>query len=373
MRRPMRVHRSVLFLLTMSCAATAWWGCSAAPDQTSGGSAGQTTTSTGTGAVAGSGGAGGTDVQIDGGAGDGGAATCTSIKEAASRVQLDILFVIDRSESMSGPKWLGTTSALTTFFNDPASAKIGAGMVFFPRDNEAFCAPETYQMLDVPIDVLPANSFALTNAFPADATGYSGTPTYAALKGALQVATAHQDANPKHKVIVVLATDGDPYNCPESSIPLIAGLAKSARNYNGVLTYVIGVSGSTIANLNKIATAGGTTATYDITNDISQFSTNMKDIREKALGCQFEIPPVPNGKELDPDEVNVSYTPEGMGMPKLLLRADDVTSCSDKPGWYYDSKNAPTKIILCPASCVTVQADLKAEITALFGCKTQIL
>ena len=44
----------------------------------------------------------------------------------ASRAQLDIVFLIDRSMSMSGPKWIGTKDALTSFFNDPASAKIGA-------------------------------------------------------------------------------------------------------------------------------------------------------------------------------------------------------------------------------------------------------
>jgi hypothetical protein len=380
MKRTMRIQRSVFVMLASSCVAAAWWGCSAnPPDSQTGGSSGSptTTTQTTTG-KAGTGGTGGIGGDFDGGAGVGGAPACTSISAVAERVPLDMVFLIDRSESMAGMKWTGTTTALTEFFNDPASIKIGAGLVYFPHDfpndiDKKFCAPETYQVLDVPIDVLPANTFSLTNSFPAEATGYSGTPTYGALKGALQVATAYQDSHPNHKVIVVLATDGEPWGCPETAIDPIAALAKSARNYNGVLTYVIGVSGSIIANLNKIAAAGGTKTAYDITNDITQFSAKMKEIREEALGCQFEIPPPPNGKELDPEEVNFSYTPEGMGAPKLLLHADDILACKDKPGWYYDNPFTPTKIILCPASCATVQADLKAEVNVLFGCKTQIL
>ena len=261
---------------------------------------------------------------------------------------------------------MGTTTALTTFFSEPASASIGAGLVLFPH--KAWdCVPEDYEPLDVPIKVLPLNAFALTNSLPADAKGV-GTPMYGALKGALMAATAFQDAHPTHKVILVLATDGDPNGC--GTIDDVAAVAKSARNYNGVLTYVIGVIGSTIANLDKVAAAGGTVAAYDITMDISQFSAKMADIRTAALGCEFAIPPPPNNEQVDPNKVNFSYTPKGVGMSKILLRANDPADCNSKPGWYYNSNLTPTKIILCPASCATVQADLNAKVSVLFGCNS---
>jgi hypothetical protein len=310
------------------------------------------------------------DPNFDGGTVDDGGA-CTSTSAAAEHIQLDIIFVIDRSGSMSGPKWIGTTTGLTTFFNDPASSKIGAGLVYFPNYKASPCVPADYEPLDVPINALPGNAFTLTNSMPADATGLN-TPTYGALKGALLAATAYQDAHPTHKVTVVIATDGEPNACGTTTIDSIANLAKNARNYNGVLTYVIGVEGSIIANINKIAAAGGTVAAYDITTDISQFTAKMKEIRSAALGCEYTIPPPPNNKDLDPAKVNFSYTPKGVGMSKILLRADDLADCNSKPGWYYDSNIAPTKIILCPASCTTVQADSDAKISVLFGCKSQI-
>lgn len=376
MSRPASIRPRVFIPFALTCTAAMWWGCAA---QTVESPTGTTTSASSTGEGGGgssgtssSTGTGGIDPNFDSGTvDDGNTSVCISTSVAAQHIQLDIIFVIDQSGSMSGPKWMGTTKALTTFFKDPASALIGAGMVYFPNHKASTCIPEDYEALDVPISALPANAFALTNSMPADATG-NNTPTYGALKGALMAATAYQDAHPTHKVTLVLATDGEPNACGATTIEDIAGLAKSARNYNGVLTYVIGVEGSNITNLNKVAAAGGTTAAYDITSDISQFSKKMEEIRNAALGCEFEIPPPPNNQQLDPDKVNFSYTPKGVGMSKLLLRADDLADCNSKPGWYYDSNAAPTKILLCPASCTTVQADSDAKISVLFGCKSQI-
>ena len=377
MSRPASIPQPLFVSLTLTCIAAAWWGCAKpAEQQTTEASTSSSTSQSGSGgnggnsSTGGTGGTGGINVDFDGGPdADGPACVATSV--AAQPIQLDIIFVIDRSSSMSGPKWSGTTKALTTFFNDPASAYIGAGLVYFPNHKVVSCVPEDYQILDVPINVLPLNIFPLTNSMPADATGNT-TPTHGALKGALMAATAYQDAHPTHKVTLVLATDGDPNACGATTIDDIAGLAKGARDYNGVVTYVIGVAGSIIANLDKIAAAGGTTAAYDVTADISQFSAKMEEIRSAALGCEFEIPPPPNNQVIDPNKVNFSYTPKGLGMSKLLLRADDLADCNSKPGWYYDSNSAPTKIILCPASCTTVKADDKAKVSALFGCKSQV-
>jgi len=372
MNRPARIHLPVLASLTFTWVAAAWMGCATSSEGNTTDTTTSTTTSSGEGGSAGAGGNGsGGDIGgFDGGVGgadDGGACAYTTAE--AHRIPLDIVVLLDRSGSMSGTKWIGTKNALSAFFNDPASAGIGAGLVYFPAQKPDVCNPITYAALDVPINVLPDNAFALTNSMPFDALG-SNTPTYAGLKGALLSATAYQDAHPTHKVVAVLATDGDPTGCLPTVIDEIASLATSARNYNGVRTYVIGVAGSTLANLNKIAAAGGTTAAYDVTQDISAFAAKMAEIRTSALGCDFELPPPPNGQELDTNRVNFTYLPKGAGLPKILPRADDLADCNNQPGWYYDSNVGPTKIILCPSSCATVQSDNEAKVNVLFGCNT---
>ncbi len=372
MNRPAKIHRHVFISLTLACFAAAWAGCATSSGgNTTGTTDNSTSSSSGNG---GAGGTGGTNVGGFGGVGGGveeDAGVCATTEAEARRIPLDIIFLIDQSGSMSGAKWTGTKTALTTFFNDQASAGIGTGLVYFPTQEPYDCNPLHYAVLDVPINPLPTNAFALTNSIPFDATGI-GTPTYGALKGALMAATAYQESHKTHKVIVVLATDGEPLGCEPKTIDDIADLAESARGYNGVRTYVIGVAGSKLVNLDKIAAAGGTTAAYDITQDINEFSAKIAEIRTAALGCDFELPEPPNGEALEPDEVNFTYTPKGLGTPKILPRADDLADCTDQPGWYYDSNAGPTKLILCPASCATVQADNNAKVSVLFGCSSII-
>ncbi|MBK9263629.1 MAG: VWA domain-containing protein [Polyangiaceae bacterium] len=365
MNRPRKITWHLFVSLTLTWTAAAWWGCAepSPPD----GTPWQTSSSSSSSGEGGAGGEGG-GLTVGGAGGTGGdAGACATTKAESRRIPVDIVFLIDRSGSMGGAKWEGTKSALNTFFNDPASAGISAGMVYFPAQKPDVCNPASYSTLDVPISVLPANAFELTNSIPFYPLG-SSTPTWPALKGTLAAATAYQDSHPGHKVIVVLATDGDPTGCQPLEIDLIAALATSARNYNGVRTYVIGVAGSTIANLDKIAEAGGTTKAYDITKDISEFAATIAEIRKETLACDFELPAPPDGMELVPDIVNFTYTPNGMGEPKIVPRADDLADCKDLPGWYYDSNLAPTKLILCPASCATVQADVNAKVEVLFGC-----
>jgi hypothetical protein len=361
------IHRRVFVSLTLACMAAAWWGCAAqSVDNTTATGSTNHGGSTGTSTMEGAGG-----FSFDGGSDGDEPDACAATSAEAHRVQLDLLILLDWSVSMQ-PKWSGTTSALKEFFTDPASAGINAGLVYVPALTGCECNSASYVVPDVPIDTLPGNAFALTNSMPAQAVG-ACTPTYGGLKGALTAAAAYQDSHPTHKVNLVFATDGEPwtkFGCNPVTIEDVAGLADGALNYNGVHTYVIGVDGSINVNLDAIAAAGGTTAAYNVTQDISQFAATIAEIRRQALGCDFEIPPPPNGMQLDPDEVNFSYTPKGVGSSKLLPRAKDLADCDGQAGWYYDSDAAPTKMILCPASCASVQADSNAKVEVLFGCKS---
>lgn len=378
-----RLTRAVPILLPIALvsASSAWWGCSAATDTQVFEETTATTTATTTTGVGGAGGSmtgTGGDVMFDAGTMDApinDAGACVASEAQAQLIPLDMIILLDRSGSMVGQKWDGSTNALKTFVNDPASSGINVGIVYYPIDNAAeSCDYLLYSDLAVPVAELPGNAPALVASIDAEDPNGSDTPTYGALKGALFNATGYQEANPTHKVIVVFASDGDPNGCPDNqdNISEIAGLASSALNYNGVQTYVIAIQGATVGALNQIAAAGGTMQAYDVTANVAQFSQKMAEIRAAALSCEFVIPPPPAAQELDPEKINVSYTPGGQGMPQTLPQAQNLADCGAGAGWYYDNNMEPTKILLCPGSCTTVQADSAAAIGVLFGCKTEV-
>ncbi len=372
--------------LAIAFTTTSWWGCTASSDPseftTASGTGGTSSATTGVGTTVTTGGivttttgAGGDEISLDGGP-DGempidDAGACAATSAQAQTIPLDMIILLDESGSMDGDKWTGATAALKSFIDDPASAGIGVGAVYFPVDTSDDCNFTDYANLNVPIGTLPGNADALKASIDAEEP-QGGTPTFGALKGALFAATSYQDMNPTHKVIVVIATDGDPTSCSDTSTTGIANLAKSAHNYNGVQTYAIAVAGSTISSLNAIAVAGGTVKAYDVTQNIGEFSKKMAEIRASALSCEFVIPPPPMAQQLDPTKVNLSYTAGGQGTPKTLPHVDNLAACGSKLGWFYDNNAKPTKVELCPSSCKTVQADSKAIVSVLFGCATQI-
>jgi Mg-chelatase subunit ChlD len=304
------IHWLVSAAAAVSAIAVASGGCAESSSTDDGDSS--STGGSGT-SLAASGGAGGGV----GTGGVGGGELCVLTTKKAEKVALDLIVALDRSASMQEfDKWGGTTEALIDFLKAPTSAGMGVGLLLFPTMTlNDKCMSDTYKHLDVPIVPLPDNRFDLTNTFPDNATG-SGTPLLPVLEGALQVATAHQDANPKHKVSVVLATDGDPCCCPdlgwgpgdpppdvEEIIDDMAHVAESARNYNGVRTFVIGVQGATLPHLDEVAKAGGTGKAYDVTTAINELEQTLEEIRQESLGCEFALPPPPDGEVLVPNEV----------------------------------------------------------------------
>ena len=386
--------RSVCSMLLAPLVLAGAWssastGCQANAENNGFGGSASSSTSTGTGKGGsnGSGGDGqgggatgaGGEVAFDAGASEAGltdANACVSTSAAAELIPLDMLILLDRSGSMDDSvKWPGATKAIKAFVQDPASTGMNVGITYFPVDTDADdCVPALYQKPVVAIDALPGNAKALVDSIDAETPAGNDTPTWGALNGALRFATEWQDANPKHKVVLVFATDGDPTACTsDQQDPAIIGdLPQSALNYNGVQTYVIAMAGATIDNLNQWAVKGGTGQAYDVSQNIQAFSQKMSDIRKAALACEFNIPPPPENKKLDPDRVNVNYVPGDGGAPETIPRAANAADCNGLPGWYYDNLAAPTKILLCPETCDLLQKDGKAKLDVVFGCETHI-
>jgi hypothetical protein len=297
--------------------------------------------------------------------------SCASSLVQAHSLPLMLVFMFDRSGSMSdleasdgGPKqskWAACSAGLDAFFADPSSAGILASLQFFMLPDE--CNADAYAVPQVPMTPLP-NATVFASAIAAT-TPNGETPTVPALQGALKYAAQTEQGNPGAKVAVVLVTDGEPHGC-NSTIMEAADAASAAAT--STPTYVVGIG--KVKNLDALAMAGGTGQAFIVsTSDPRQtaidLANSLAKIRGSSLGCEYRIPAAPAGQTLDFNAVNLVFTPSG-GAPETLAYDKDCVG----PGWRYADPQSPTKIEICPASCATIQGDLRASINLELGCAT---
>jgi hypothetical protein len=242
------------------------------------------------------------------------------------------------------------------------------------------CANTDYATPAVEIAQLNGAAGPLTAAIMAHSPG-GATPTAPALHGVIDHASAWATMNPTHKVVALLATDGLPTECSPLDIPSISAIAQSGVNGNpSVPTFVIGVfaaaDAAAKANLDAIASAGGTTSAFivDPNANVEQaFLDALNKIRGQKIACEFQIPDPPMGQTLDYMKVNVQYTAPGAPMAKTIFYVGSAAKCDPMTGgWYYDidpTKGTPTKIIMCQQTCDSFGGTGQVDIQ--LGCATE--
>jgi hypothetical protein len=364
--------------VSLALSSAAVWACGGSESEgntVSYGGANSTGTPGGTGPGGGGpvGGVGGVSVggnagniSFDAAAGGSGSledASCASEKIEAKLTPLDMFIMLDKSGSMVlfGDRWGPVTNAIRTFVQSQEMAGVGVGIGYFgfhpggpPADLTApgSCNATDYATPAVPMGVLPMVAQPIIDSLAANAPG-GGTPTHPALQGAMQYATQWAVQNPTHKVVVVLATDGEPQGCTGNDIGTVSQVAQAGAAANPQInTYVIGVGN--VQGLNQVAQAGGTNQAFIVqdANANQQFLQAMRQIRGQALGCQFNIPK-PMGMLPDFTKVNVEHTPTSGGAG-IIYHVESAADCrADTGGWYYekDASGTPTAIKACPQSC----------------------
>lgn len=359
----------------------------------------------------------------DSSGGDGGnnngnvdAPACATSVVKADKIPLDLYVMLDQSGSMSdavsggGTKWSTVTSALGTFLQQPGLDGVSVGIQYFgvPPGGGACsvlsctvdadcgasacgpcvanvcvgffggasdsCTASDYATPSVEIAPLPGVASQIVSSMGMHSPT-TGTPTSAALQGAVDHAKAWKQSHPSDAVVAVFATDGDPSEC-DTSLPNIDAIAAAALAATpSIMTFVIGV-GPSLSSLNGIAAAGGTSQAFLVDtggNVNQQFLAAMNAIRHAALGCQYLIPTPTDGSTPNFGAVNVVYQPMG-GNAQTFPYVMDPASCpANGNGWYYDNPTTPTQIILCPASCTLVEGDMTGEVDVTLGCSTVIL
>lgn len=380
------------------------WGCSPPKVESSGGSGASGGSGNGTGGMgAGNGGAGGgatggrgggpTDGPSFGNFPDAGSGPppdegkCAAESHQAMRVPVDMFLLVDVSSSMANviaggnqTKWQVAHEALVSFINHPMSAGLNVAMQFFPLG--ASCDLADYSRAAVPFSELPVSSPPLVSAL-GTARLSSGTPTGVAVVGALAQLRARLAAQPTHKGVLVLVTDGEPTNCTPLFIPQIAMPIEAARMMTpSISTYVIAVlTPAELARaqdtVHQLAIAGGTGAfVLDSNADLPRrLAEALSTVRSVSVPCEFTIPP-PRGTPLDFAKVNLRFKKtvgqEDIPYVQSAARCDPV-----RGGWYYDVDPAtgatPTRVVVCENTCRAFKADVNTKVDLVFGCKTVVI
>jgi hypothetical protein len=365
-------------------------------------------------------------------------AACGTGKASATLKPVNMLVMFDRSWSMNEcgdgtnapmmmnneldcptlSRWDLTSAALIKFFQSPDAADLNVALRFFPDDTPgctgfpnmgggrpppgmdagvpatdagttlncdvATCAVPLVNIAPLLVDPAPADAHeaelvaAVMNGTPpgpAMPNPNPSTPTYPALGGAEQWAVAYQTAHPDGQAVVVLVTDGEPQGC-DTSANNIAKLAADANTQAGILTYVVGLTGSSEAGLNQIARSGGTDQAYFVSDGNGATDELLKtliSIKGMALSCDLDVPTNDEaGMEINPKLINVNYA-SGTNAAKELGYVESLAACGTEPAWYYDDPMNPKMIHLCPSTCATVKADTMATLQILAGCKPHIV
>lgn len=270
------------------------------------------------------------------------------------------------------------------------------------------CASADYRAPAIGIDSLPGIADAIRQSL-GSRVPQGGTPTAAALEGALQGARDFAAAHPDHKVVAVLATDGMPNevagpagsSCDAASNAVADVVSVAASGLAGtpsIETFGIGVfTPDDIASgtdaLSQIATAGGTARPYVVSTASaasgnggassieSQFATALSAIRGSSLPCQFQLPALTSTSSQTPDygEVNVELSAGDDSTEagaSTIPYVGSAAACDPaSPGWYYDvdpSQRPPSAILLCPAACAALQAAESSRVDVVLGCHTVV-
>ncbi len=248
-------------------------------------------------------------------------------------------------------------------------------------DNRDNCDVADYRTPAIGPERLNEGARALLStydAFEVTREDAGGTPTLPALRGVVEGATEWALANPTHKVVVVIATDGFPTSCDpelrlgfEEGVENLADVAQRGVEAASVQTFVIGVFGPgerefAQVHLDRIAVAGDTGAAFIVetgraTSD--ELLDALNQVRLDATACDFALSePVP----LTGEPVFARITRDGR--ETWLTDVGGPAGCGG--GGYYvpDPMEELVRIALCPESCALLGASPDRELEILTTC-----
>lgn len=272
----------------------------------------------------------------------------------------DLLFVLDKSGSMSMEKWdhdkNPQTPTVTRWFSLHGVVKsvvntfnktVNFGVKLYPKIDATSYIDTGACIVNpgVEVEIAPMNAAGVLAGIPAaDFPVLGGTPMETGLKEAF---TYLQALDPGNQRFALLIADGEiSKTCPGEVIFEALGAVASAYQA-GIPTYVVGidVDPSTSDQLAALAEAGGKPNPngpelfYQTTNQL-ELQAAIQQIIDDTLSCVIDVNPEPSEPELF--EV-------WLGKDQVPAAAD----CAKDDGWVWTKPHA--QIELCGAACLQLK------------------
>jgi hypothetical protein len=285
----------------------------------------------------------------------------------------------------NGSKWCYATHAFGQYFTSNAAVGNRAALQFMTVPNyvcnggpDNGAAQAAVELTALPVDA----SHPLVRTLDEDSpVSGLGTRIEASLHGIADY-TANNEVRGR-TMIGVLVTDGDPNGCQEY-VGRLANIIENHLTETGIRTFVIGMEGASLNNLERMAAAGGAPEHgpefcggqsdchfWSVGDgDPDAFVNALEQIEAAAVvPCSYAIPEPPPGETLDSSLVNVLFTARS-GNEFVISRVDN---CVDQGGWVYDDPNRPSLLHLCATTCEAVSAEgVGANMDIAYGCNSVI-
>jgi hypothetical protein len=327
-------------------------------------------------------------------------APCSTYSEKANRPAVDIVFIIDNSGSMTDEIEKVRANINDNFVPIIDQSIIDWQVIMISKkgtDSLAVCVdpplagancadnPPTFHHLNCTVgsnDALTIlrNSYAQPGGACVGGTkGWSQRSRFDATK--VFVVVTDDEAGDPFGFLFINADKFDNWALTQAQPPGVFGTAQ-ARKY--VFHGVIGMDPNdpkkTCVSADNKAEAPGlqyqklATLTGGIVRSICEddwsdiFNTIAAGIVNK-LSCEYAVPP-PDGGTIDPDKVNVTFTPSGGGAAEDVLQDNNFGCDEGADGWQWDPSK--TKVLLCGETCNRVKADDNGQIDLVFGCATKV-
>ncbi len=302
---------------------------------------------------------------------------------------VDMLIVLDRSNSMKMDGLWGPMGNALTEVTAQMNQQINFGLLLFPAQNCSGITNQCAAPTNVRVHV--GDPDAATKIAGEVGTGGAGTCGGTPTAKTLQTALTYLDGvNDENKRYVLLATDGAPncnysLNCGSCTTTHTLGTCANAGqclddaatcNAAAQLAaaeypvYVLGMGGSAKwANvMNAIAAAGGTSQYYAV-NNTAQLLQTLESITGAIVSCEFDVKwdELPSGTSKDPTKVNFycKENEDDEANDQNVVGLDE--GCQNGTGWEWVDDNT---VRFCDQACEDLKSHSCGVVTATFGCES---